>query len=87
MNMSLAGLITTVGIIILGIVDLCFVLFTGTPSTVSDFLIRSGFKAPMVVFAFGFVAGHLFSGMRLRPDVATPEELDEICNGRKNGKI
>lgn len=65
MRMSLAGLITTIGIITLGIVDLCFVLFTGTPSTVSDFLIRTGFKAPMVVFAFGFVCGHLFGYMKL----------------------
>lgn len=83
MRMSLAGLITTIGIIILGITDLCFVLFTGTPSTVSDFLIRSGFKAPMVVFAFGFVAGHLFGYMKMKPDVASKEELDQICKNNQ----
>lgn len=63
--MSIAGLLVTIGVITLGIVDLCFVLFKGTPSTVSDFLIRCGFKAPMVVFAFGFVCGHIFGYMKL----------------------
>lgn len=83
MRMSLAGLITTIGIIILGITDLCFVLFTGTPSTVSDFLIRCGFKAPMVVFAFGYVCGHLFGTMKLEPEVADKDELEQICKDRK----
>mgnify|MGYP003402173060 CR=1 FL=1 len=86
MRMSLAGLITTIGIIILGITDLCFVLFTGTPSTVSDFLIRAGFKAPMVVFAFGYVCGHLFGSMKLKTDAASEEELDQICKDHDSKK-
>ena len=65
MTMSLASLVTTIGIITLGIIDLCFVVFGGTGSSISNFLIQAGFKAPMVVFAFGFVAGHLFGYMRL----------------------
>jgi hypothetical protein len=79
MTMSLAGLITTIGIIILGVADLFFVLFQGTGSSVSDFMIRAGFKAPMIVFALGYVAGHLTGYMRLRPDLATKEELDQMC--------
>lgn len=79
MNMKLSGLITTIGVIILGIIDMCFVLFKGTGSSVSDFLIRAGFHAPMMVFAFGFVYGHLFGNMKLKPDLATPEELDKMC--------
>lgn len=63
--MPLAGLITTIGIIVLGIVDLCFVLFGGTGSSISNFLVDAGFKAPVMVFAFGFVCGHLFGGMSL----------------------
>jgi len=65
LTMPLAGLITTIGIITLGIIDLFFVLFKGTGSSVSNFLVQAGFKAPMVVFAFGFVCGHLFGYMRL----------------------
>lgn len=79
MKMSLPGLITTIGIIILGIVDLFFVLFKGTGSSVSDFLIRAGFHSPVMVFAFGFVCGHLFGMMKLRPDLATPDELEQLC--------
>lgn len=77
MRMSTAGLITTIIIIILGIVDLCCVLFTGTPSSVSDFLIRAGFKAPMVVFAFGFISGHLFGYMRMETTTNTEDKPNE----------
>lgn len=63
----MAGLVTTILIITLGIVDLCFVLFGGTGSSVSSFLINAGFKSPVFVFGVGFVCGHLFGYM-------TPEE-------------
>lgn len=68
MTMSLAGLITTIGIITLGIVDLCFVLFKGTGSSVSNFMIQAGFKSPMLVFAIGFICGHLFGYMKLEKE-------------------
>ncbi len=82
MNMSIAGLLLTICVIVLGIGDLCFVLITGAPSSVSDFMIRAGFHAPMMVFAFGFVAGHIFGAMKLEPTRATEEELDEMCKNR-----
>jgi hypothetical protein len=63
-KMPLAGLLTTIGIITLGIVDLVFVLLNGTGSTVSTFMVNVGFSAPMVVFAVGFICGHLFGYMR-----------------------
>lgn len=66
-TMPMAGLVTTILIITLGIVDLCFVLFGGTGSSVSSFLINAGFKSPVFVFGVGFVCGHLFGYM-------TPEE-------------
>ena len=69
MNMPIAGLVLTIAVITLGIVDLCFVLFNGgTPSSISNWMIQVGFKAPMVVFAFGFVAGHLFGYMKLEKE-------------------
>lgn len=61
--MNLASLITTILIITLGIFDLCFVVFGGTQSSVSRFLVDLGFKDPIIVFTFGFVCGHLFGYM------------------------
>lgn len=65
MTMSTTGLVVTIAIIALGIYDLVVVLFSGTGSSISDFMIRSGFKAPMIVFTVGFVCGHLFGYMKL----------------------
>lgn len=61
--MKPVALITTIFIITLGIIDLCFVLFGGTGSSVSNFLIQAGFKSPVFVFATGFICGHLFGYM------------------------
>lgn len=58
--MPLAGLVTCILIITLGIVDLFFVLFKGSGSSVSNFLVNAGVKAPFVTFTFGCVCGHLF---------------------------
>lgn len=63
--MSRTGLIITIAVIALGIYDLVVVLFDGTGSSISDWLIRAGFKSPVVVFAFGFICGHLFGYMKL----------------------
>ena len=65
MTMSTTGLVVTIAIIALGIYDLVVVLFAGTGSSISDFMIHSGFKAPMIVFTVGFVCGHLFAYMKL----------------------
>jgi hypothetical protein len=70
MDMPLTGLVVTILMIVLGIYDLAVVVFKGTGSSVSDFLIRTGLKAPFVVFVFGFVAGHLFG--RMTPSGVTP---------------
>lgn len=83
MTMNLAGLILTICVIVLGIADLCFVLITGAPSSVSDFLIRAGFHAPLMVFAFGFTAGHLFGSMKLLAAKASKDELDQMCKDRE----
>lgn len=58
-TMSKAGLITTIGITTLMIIDLFFVLFGGTGSSISNFMINVGFKSPMVVFGMGYLMGHL----------------------------
>lgn len=68
LTMPTAGLVTTILIIVLGIYDLICVLISGTGSSVSNFLIQAGFKAPVVVFAVGFVCGHLFGYMKLEKE-------------------
>lgn len=60
--MSRTGLVTTILIIVLGIYDLCMVLFHGTGSSVSNFLTNAGVKSVPFTFAVGFVCGHLFGG-------------------------
>jgi hypothetical protein len=62
-TMSWSGLITTILIIVLGIADLCFVLFAGTGSSVSSFLVNAGFRSPVFCIALGFVNGHLTGQM------------------------
>lgn len=68
MTMSRTGLVITIAVIALGTYDLVVVLFTGTGSSISDWLIKAGFKAPVIVFAFGFVCGHLFGYMKLEKE-------------------
>lgn len=63
LTMPLSGLILVVVLIVLGIFDLIVVLLKGTGSSISQFLVSKGFQAPLMVFAFGYVAGHLFSYM------------------------
>lgn len=58
--MTRAGLVVTIAVITLGIVDLCFVLFNGTGTSISAWMVAAGFKSPVYVFATGFICGHLF---------------------------
>lgn len=61
--MRLTGLVITTAIIGLGIYDLVALLVNGVGSTISQYLWSAGFKAPVMVFGFGFVSGHLFGNM------------------------
>ena len=60
LKMMVPGLVVFICIIVLGIVDLYFVLFKDTSSSVSQFLIGTAFQAPFVSFTFGCVCSHLF---------------------------
>lgn len=64
-KMSKTALVTTILIIVLGIYDLVCVVTGGVDRSVSQFLANVGFTSPMVVFAIGFVCGHLFGYMRV----------------------
>lgn len=68
-NMTMTALLTTIGIITLGIYDLCAVVFgDGTSTSVSRFLINVGMESPMFVFGLGYVAGHLTGYCKITPD-------------------
>lgn len=60
LTMDTTGLIVYIGILALAIYDLTVVVLKGTASSVSQFLISTSFKSPLVSFAFGATVGHLF---------------------------
>lgn len=62
-KMTTTALVTTIIVIVLGIYDLVCVTIGSVNTSVSHFLANAGAQAPVVVFAFGFVAGHLFGYM------------------------
>jgi hypothetical protein len=60
LTMDTTGLVVYIGILTLAIYDLTVVLLKGTTSSVSQFLINTVFKSPLVSFTFGATCGHLF---------------------------
>lgn len=60
MTMSKAGLTVFIILIVGGTIDLGFVLFGGTGSSVSNFLINAGFKSPVFSIMAGACFSHLF---------------------------
>ena len=58
--MTLTAKIITGIVIALGIYDLWAVIFGGMDSTISHYLQVVGFRAPVIVFAFGYIAGHIW---------------------------
>jgi hypothetical protein len=63
-KMTTTALVTTTLIIILGIYDLAAVALGGESVSVSAFLVNAGAQSPMVIFAIGFICGHLFGYMK-----------------------
>lgn len=59
-EMKTTPLVVFVLIIVLGIYDLGCVVFTGTGSSVSSFLVESAHLSPVFTFMMGCIAGHLF---------------------------
>lgn len=60
LTMDTTALVVYILILTLAIYDLTVVLFKGTTSSVSQFLIKTSLKSPLVTFAFGATIGHLF---------------------------
>lgn len=67
-EMKPAGLVVFIAFIVVGIIDLGFVVFGGTGTTISAFMIDAGLRSPFWVFVAGLVCGHLLFPMRkVRP--------------------
>lgn len=77
MQMSITGLVVFIIILVLAIYDLGCVVFRGTGSSVSNFLIKAGVKAPMVTLGFGATIGHLFAVMY--PDHCPPPSANILA--------
>ena len=74
--MSTAGLFFFITLIVLGLFDLGCVLFKGTGSTISAFMVDAGIRSPFFVFVLGVVAGHLLFPMRaVEPTGKTEDEV------------
>ena len=81
--MTITALVTTVLVIILGIYDLVCVVIgrirgKDVTYTVSHFLAKTGFDVPMVVFAIGFICGHLFGYMQPPKDICSGTKIERI---------
>lgn len=65
--MKFTGLVLTVMFIIAGIFDLYMLYAHGLSYTISYTLQTAALEAPLVVFVFGFLAGHIFGYMKPKP--------------------
>lgn len=67
-TMGMTPLVVFILLIVAGLYDLYMVVFHGTGSSISNFMINVGFKAPFVVFVSGAVVSHLFFYMTVEKD-------------------
>lgn len=56
-------MVVTCGVVALGIYDLVVVVSGGVELSVSRFMQTVGLQAPLIVFAIGFICGHIFGYM------------------------
>lgn len=63
LTMNPVGLILLIGFIAAAIYDLALVIFKGTSGTISQFLIGTAYKSPIISATFGMLFGHLFFQM------------------------
>lgn len=65
LTMNTTLLIFYIGVLTLALFDLGLVVFRGKSGSISQVLITTAFQSPLVTFAFGCTAGHLFFNMWL----------------------
>lgn len=73
-SMNSTALVFFIFILGLGIYDLAVVVFSGTSSSISNFLVNLGLQSPIVSFVLGCIAGHALFPMRLMKDLKDEEK-------------
>lgn len=68
--------------IIAGIYDFACVVFGGTGSTISAFMVKMGLSAPFPVFVIGLICGHFFFAMKPEKQEQKDEPID-LSKGTK----
>lgn len=61
LTMHTGLLVVYIAVLVIAIVDFSLVVFRGTGSSVSQWLITTAFKSPLVTMGFCVTVGHLFS--------------------------
>ena len=77
-TMDKTALVFFIFILGLGIYDLAVVTFSGTSSSISNFLVNLGLKSPIISFVLGCIAGHALFPMRLMKDMEKENETERI---------
>lgn len=63
-RMDTTALVFFIFILVLGLYDLAVVVFSGTSSSVSNFLTNIGLTSPLFSFVLGCIAGHAIFPMK-----------------------
>jgi len=79
-TMSTTGLVLTIVVIGLALYDLVLVLFSGTGSSISNFLVNVGIKSPVMSFCLGWLCSHFFGGHmhEVKDDMKDKDELNRL---------
>lgn len=80
-NVKMTAMVCCIAMVCLGIYDGIMVSTGGLPSSISRWLADTGFNAPAFVFAFGFIAGHVFGFMRQSLKSAFAPALQTMPDG------
>ena len=65
-EMPKPNLVVFIALLALALYDLALVCFFDTTSSISAFMVKTGFKSPLIVFTIGAICGHLFFYMKQR---------------------
>ena len=74
--MTKTALFTTAIVIIIAVYDLYAVATGGVESSVSRFIQDSGYDAPFLIFAMGYLCGHWFGFMKPACELEHKEKND-----------
>ena len=77
-TMRTTPLVIFVIFIVAGIYDFACVVFGGTGSTISAYMVKVGLSAPFSVFVIGLICGHFFFKMEPVEKSDEPVDLTQV---------